>query len=145
MSSSIFPPSISESDLARRLGVARYVLRELRTQLDPDHWQGGNGRPVLYSSEGESALAELLKKNAALDGPPAADRYVTLQVVRVANPRALLAKKIGAHAGDEPLRIIVRASANFLPGMLLEQCEPSTEAPGVFYYHGRLPRRRGRM
>lgn len=150
------PAPISEADLARALGVARDDLKKLRAALiAEDDWTGGNGKPVLITASGQKKLAALMVAGSAETGtcgPVASavtasqrpDRYVSLIIVRQANPRVLWAKKEGASDKDV-VRVMTRVSPHFRPGMLLERCEISTTTPGVFYYHGRLPRRAGKF
>lgn len=147
--------AILEGDLARQLGVGRDVLKKLRGGLTGGvDFTGGDGRPIVIAPSGLVKLrvalsagdVPALEKNgggAALDAAAQAARVkpadVELTVVRVFPPRVLLAKKDGE---DAPVRLRVRTTLNFIPGMRLAKCHPSAE-PGLYHYHGRQPRRRG--
>jgi len=145
------PAPISEIDLARTLGVSRDDLKKLRAQLTHGvDWTGGNGTQVMITVEGQKKLARMVTAGSAETGTGEAiqraaeaarqpDRYVSLTILRISNPRVLIAKKDGAE-----VRVMTKPSDNFRPGMVLEKCEQS-RIPQVFYYHGRLPRRPGKI
>lgn len=141
------PPDIPEADLARSLGIAREELKKKRALLTPGaHWIGGMGRPVLITALGIAALEAMLEKEAvahALSASQQPDRYTALIVERVLNKGMLYAKK--SAAADAVCRVITKPSENWRPGMRLDRCEPCRTSPGVFFYHGRLPRKPGKF
>ncbi|NBW13273.1 MAG: hypothetical protein EBR82_35210, partial [Caulobacteraceae bacterium] len=69
--------------------------------------------------------------------------YEPMTVVKVAGPRVLLVRPEGS--SQEMLRLQVRTSALFMPGMRLEKCRRSHQHAGVAFYHGRYPRRKGHL
>ena len=154
---------LPEGELARVLGISRRDLKNLRGALleDRDWVRCEKSGAILITQAGQIALDGLLKKNGGRDVVPegiAAARcgraYRVLEVVRLVGPRMLLAceKEAAAWAGmrwvgrpDELRRVLVRASTNFCPKMTLEKCCASSSSPGVFHYHGRYPRSKGRF
>lgn len=139
-----------EAALAQSLGVARDDLKKLRAQklAAGVDWTGGAGAPILITTAGQDKLQRLLSacdstvSDAAAQGE---DRYSSLTVDRVAGARILLARRPDQPPDAPPERVIVRDSTNFTPGMVIAKCEPSTRVPGTWYYHGRLPRSKGRF
>lgn len=162
---------VTEADLALALGIARADLKNLRAGLEHGaHWLGGDGKPVMITSAGVTRLREMLEKNGAGDAAAVESgaAYETLLAVKIGSARVLLAremtdKELGASfdqlraalaesarapvPGKEPylIRVQVRSSANFMPGMRLERCMRDLHQRDVAFYHGRYPRRKGRF
>ena len=76
---------------------------------------------------------------AAAQAVLSGDRYHTLKVERIFGAQKLAAKT----ADGKTVTVITKTTLHWIPGMEIAQCEASTTTPGVFYYHGRAPRRRG--
>jgi hypothetical protein len=140
------PTETSEGELATQLGVSRADLKKMRRELEPEKdWRGGAGTPVMLQPSGVAKLRALLEKKGAGEAAsaPSGPAYVSLKVVRVASPRDLLCVKEGLAMG--PVRVRVKHSANFMPGMVLTRCHPRGPSyPGAYTYQGPLPRRKGR-
>lgn len=151
------PADVPESDLARALGVSRGDLKKLRAQLTSGvDWKGGSGAPIVITAAGQARLQQLLAPDpdgagdgtasdvdaavAALQSP---DRYAVLIVAKIGGARVLIARAEDDPTETEPVRVMVKSSGYFLPGMRLEKCEPS-RTEGVYFYHGRMPRQKGR-
>lgn len=149
-----------EVDLATHYGLGRKVLREIRRDelTEGVHWEMIDSA-VTYRAVGIEKLAELVGKLGAEKAPPAlvagdgaadeesppcparaasAPILESLRVTRVSklNPRLLYAD----HAGTE-VRVRVRSTRFFVPGMVAKCLE---ESPGLWVLAQRLPRTRGR-
>ena len=141
--------TIPEPARADELGLHHKILRELRKKNAADLPQGEawkkDGPAIVWTQEGRDALLRVLEleKNAAPPPAPAQPpALVPLVVVRICqNPRIVLVRRPGEDM--TLLRLQVRESKNFAPGMLVEKCRP-TATPDLFHLEGRCPRFRGR-
>lgn len=143
----------SEADLSRLTSISRDDLRKLREKLTRvQDWTGGNGQPIVLTAAGLERLRCLLAEKAAAEAAEAVQSageavqagtaYEELTVVRVGSPRVLLArKKEGADPAAPPVRVMVKSTKHFVPGMELPRCQPSGRFPDLYFYHGKLPRR----
>jgi hypothetical protein len=144
---------IAESDLARVSGIAREDLKKMRGAVlrEGVDWRGGAGLPILITPAGLESLRAQLAKDAAaaeaLDGAATAVRtsagYCTLVVVRVKAPRHLLCRR-PEELGKSTCTVLVKSTANWMPKMEVPKCQRS-RWPGLYYYHGHQPRRKGRL
>ena len=140
---------LTETALADELGVTRAILKNLREKhaadLPPGEAWRKDGTVIVWTLEGRAALLRLLELEKIAPMPPALPQtpdYVHLVVTRVVrNPRIVLAERKEGPPGEVRLR--VRDSANFRPGMVCEKCRP-TGTPDLFNLEGRTPRFRGR-
>lgn len=144
----------TEADLSRLTSISRDDLRRLREKMERGKdWTGGNGTPVVITAAGLERLRCLLAEKAAGEAAEAltsaseavkqGTAFDELVVLKVKTPRVVLARKKDARPEDPPVRVMVKNSRNFVPGMELPRCQASARFPGLYFYHGGLPRRRG--
>lgn len=137
----------AEADLVAALGLARAVVRTVRTErlTRGTHWNQ-TANEVRYSAEGRTLLFSILKaepeKNPpgppgeAEPLPPPARRADLLCAKIPRNRRIVLATLDG-----EPMRVRVRDSARILPGMTLTCTHVQAD---LWELSQPLPRSRGR-
>lgn len=140
--------TITETALADEFGITRAILKNLREKNAADLPEGEawrkDGTAIVWTLDGRTALARVLgleKTAAPLPAPSEPPPYVPLVIVRVVrNPRIVLARRVEGDASE--VRLQVRDSKNFVPGMVAEKCRP-TPTPDLFHLEGRCPRFRG--
>ena len=137
----------TETELAQALGISDDGIRSLRNHPDlkeGTHWFRKK-RAVLWTDEGMTAASAVLslKKNCAPN--PAIQELVPLVVVRlVPNPRIVFCQKKNAAEESPLLRLRVRSSENFMPGMEVRACRPVPGSPDLYDMEGNCPRWKGR-
>lgn len=152
---------ILEDDVARRLGIDRAAVRALREELldEADVVKGPRGS-IAYTATGLEKIAAAARERLGgaempapvpeaagtqPDGQGGAMETLTetplrrVKAVVVLVPR-VTAKRLIVRTGTQEFIVHVRDNRMFLPGMELE-CEVQGR---VGYFHGRLPRRKGR-
>lgn len=125
-----------EADVARALGMSRGSAKNFRNEkmVGGRDWRV-EGRRVVYTASG----VKKIKKAARTASLPEAEATCDLTVIRlVINRHILIAAK---KKGGLEVRVKVRDSAVFVPGMVLEACVP--EGVGLYRFTGRSPRRKG--
>lgn len=158
-------PPLTQTDLARRIGLPSQKLKELRDELLAPGADWQPGQPIRYTAAGVAkilahldlpAFAAPEKKDGGaapsadagtgspllLHAPPM-PRNAILTVIRPAkgNPRIVLCKD----ERGQQVSLLTKSNAHFTPGMVVKTCVRRPNAPALFDYEGRLPRWRGRF
>lgn len=91
--------NVSELDVAKRLGLSREQIRELRTMSESQIYEGEDwekvGRDICYSSDGIAKLRQIIEKHA-----PDAPRMNDLSVKKIKASAAATSASLGAYLAD---------------------------------------------
>lgn len=135
-----------EQDWAAHIGITKEKAAELRrAHLEEGHGFVRRGRRIQLTEAGVGILGAVVmpgeKMAPAAPAAPPAPVHQTLWVERVTlNPHLILART--AKNGGQQVRLRVRQSKNFMPGMEVAKC---LRLEGdVYSLDGNCPRWRGR-
>lgn len=139
--------TFSAQEIAEEAGVAVEVVKELmRECIVPDEVRIERGSGQLVATfVGHGKIRELLDTRLAAEkttpspAPVPAKGAETLRVIRVGGVKRLICNR--TVSGLEVI-CCVQKTEHFMPGMELKEATPG--AGGMWFYTGRLPRRRGR-
>jgi hypothetical protein len=136
-----------EADLAQAIGITTDAMKAMRHHpniTEGLHWFRKK-KAAHWTDAGIEVITDVLslEKNCA---PPAViHELVPLVVVRlVPNPRIIFCRKKNAAEESPLLRLRVRSSENFMPGMEVRSCRPVPGSPDLFDMEGNCPRWKGR-
>ena len=120
------------------------ILFIIAPENSPGKKGGGGAAAVESREEEETKAGEAL--GAAVVAPAKPPEYIELLVdgeqLHCRNPR-LVVCTMGTEDGRVRVKLRVKDNHHFAPGMKVPQC---VHASDVFYdYHGKLPRRKGKL
>lgn len=159
---------VTEDDVAKRLGLTRENVRELRVaHLYQDEDFAMIGRAIHYAATGIEKLRQIIKKNA-----PAGVKPRDLSMPRIKDGSAATSASIGIYLasrkgegildaivkeiypknpkylmailGDKEITVHVNSNVNFIKGMVIESRQLVMKNERVFEFNGRCPRARGK-
>ena len=147
-----------EEDVAKKLGLTRDVVRELRAEhLYQDEDFGKLGREICYAEDGVQKIKKVLKKNAPPGvtlgdlspmnikaGPNAANESVVILDAVVTEIYQGNHKYLGALLGGKDVTVHVFSNVNFTEDMVIPGMRLTMINPLLFDFIGRCPQARGR-
>lgn len=149
---------VTEIDVAKRLGLSREAVRELRVEhLYQEEDFSKVGREICYAEDGVEKLRKFLKRTAptGITLGDIAPMQVKTPEMAVDKPEVILdavVVKIYPHnpqymealLGGQPVTVRVRDNGNFIPKMVIQSRQLAMRNPKLFDFIGRCPRGRGR-